>query len=117
MEYSYQLAADGSMILEGLKNMVVGLAVVFSILVLLSLIIWAFKLLGRFGSKNTAAENIKPAAGSPAPSLTAAAGPGRMSEAPIEFDNIDAETAVAVLGAMASELGSDFVVTSIKKSK
>lgn len=115
MSISY-LVAD-SMILEGLKNMVVGLAVVFSILILLSLIIWAFKLLGKFGSNNAAAENIKPSAGAPAPSLSAAAGPGRMSEAPIEFEDIDAETAAVVLGAMASELGGDFIVTSIKKSK
>lgn len=104
------------MIIEGLKNMVVGLAVVFAILVLLSLIIWAFKLLGRFGSNNTAAENVKAPVNAPAPA-GAASVPGRMPESEIEFENVDSETAAAIFGALASEIGGEFKVTSIKKSK
>lgn len=116
MNVSYVLAADGSMILEGLKNMVVVLAVVFTILILLSIIIWTFKFLGKIGGGNSAAKSISAPAGAPAPSAPAGSA-GSMSETDVEFKDVDAETAAVILGAMASELGSGFSVTSIKKSK
>lgn len=117
--YYLVAAVSGTMLKEGLKNMIVGLGVVFAVLILLCIIIWAFKFLGNFGAKDAASEAPQAPKSAPRPAVAGATsfGPGQMSEAAVEFEDVDADTAAVILGAVAEECGGNFEVTSIKKSK
>ena len=106
-------AVDSEMLLEGLKNMLVGLAVVFCILILLSLIIYCFKFLGNIGAKDAAGEAPKAPKSAPAPKK--AQGPGTMKETELDAEGVSPEVSAVILGAVAEECGGDFKVTSIKK--
>ncbi|MBQ0025752.1 MAG: OadG family protein [Lachnospiraceae bacterium] len=126
MEFEFVTAtakSTGDILGEGLVNMLIGLFVVFSVLVFLCIIIWAFKFLGKIGGGETAPAPAPAApAAAPAPKAAPAAakpaGPGTMKNAGVNLeDEVDADTAAAILGAVASECGGDFKVTSIKKSK
>lgn len=114
---SFSIAAvSGEMLLEGLKNMVVGLGVVFAVLIILCVIIWAFKFLSGFGADDAKADAPKAPKNAPKPAAKQA-GPGKMSEADVNFEDVDADTASVILGVMAEECGGNIEVTSIKKSK
>ena len=114
----------GDQLLEGVSQMIVGLGVVFAVLILLTLIISAFKLLNKL-DKSEQPEAPKAPKAAPAPvkaaapaAAPAAKGPGAMEEGGIDIEGeIDGDTAAAVLGAVAQECGGNFKVTSIKKSK
>ncbi len=117
------LAAE-SLLAEGFSNMLVGLFVVFSVLVFLSIIIWAFKFLGGAGAGKAAAQAaaVKAPASAPAPAVKSFAatpvGPGTMARSEVNFaDEVDGVTAAVILAAIAQECGGNFKVTSIKKSK
>ncbi|MBO4289123.1 MAG: OadG family protein [Lachnospiraceae bacterium] len=116
------LAAE-SLLAEGFSNMLVGLFVVFSVLIFLSIIIWAFKFLGGAGAGKVSAQAaaVKAPASAPAPGakeFVALPVPGTMAKSDVNFeDEVDGAVAAAILGAMAQELGGNFKVTSIKKSK
>ena len=118
------LAAESNLLGEGFSNMLVGLFVVFSVLVFLSIIIWAFKFLGGAGAGKASAQAaaVKAPAGAPAPAVknfvAAPVGPGTMAKAQVHIeDEIDGAVAAAILAAIAQECGGNFKVTSIKKSK
>ena len=107
-------AVSSAMLLEGLKNMVVGLGVVFGVLILLCVIIWAFKFLDAIGA-NDAKTEAKPAP-SFAPFPKKGNGNGQMEEDSVQFEDVDEITAAVILGAVAEESGGNFKVTSIKRS-
>ena len=109
-------AADvGANIAEGLKNMVVGLGVVFVVLIFLMFVISLFKFVNKLDKPKEKA----PAAAAPAPARAAVpAGPGTMANASVSIaDEVEGPVAAAVLAAVAEECGGNFKVTSIKKSK
>ena len=118
------LAAESNLLAEGFSNMLVGLFVVFSVLIFLSIIIWAFKFLGGAGAgkANAQAAAVKAPAAAPAPAVknfvAVPVGPGTMAKSNVSIeDEIDGAVAAAILGAIAQECGGNFKVTSIKKSK
>ena len=114
-------ATIGEQLLDGVSNMIVGLGVVFAVLILLCVIIWAFRFIGKL-DKSSAAD-AAPAAPKKAPVPAAAPAaaapktPGKMAEGGVELEGVDADTAAAVLGAVAQECGGSFKVKSIKKSE
>ena len=82
------------------------------------------KLLGRVGTGkvNAQAAAVKAPANAPAPAakefVALPVGPGTMAKSEVNIeDEIDGAVAAAILGAIAQELGGNFRVTSIKKSK
>lgn len=109
-------AVSGEMLSEGLKNMVVGLGVVFAVLAILCVIIWAFKFLDGIGGDD-AKKDAPPAPKNAPKPATKSAGPGKMNETDVNFEDVDADTASVILGVMAEECGGNIEVTSIKKSK
>ena len=110
-------AADvGANIAEGLKNMVVGLGVVFVVLIFLMFVISLFKFVNKLDKPK---EKAPAPAAAPAPARAAVpAGPGTMANASVSIaDEVEGPVAAAVLAAVAEECGGNFKVTSIKKSK
>ena len=108
-------AADvGANIAEGLKNMVVGLGVVFVVLIFLMFVISLFKFVNMLDKPKE-----KAPAAAPAPARAAVpAGPGTMANASVSIaDEVEGPVAAAILAAVAEECGGNFKVTSIKKSK
>ena len=117
MKLIFLTAESQNLITEGFTNMLIGLTVVFSVLILLCLIIWAFKLISRAGGGETPAQKAPAApAAAPAPAAPAAKVPGTMAETELNIDgSVDGDTAAVILGAIAQECGGNFKVTSIKK--
>jgi len=118
MKFIHLVAEAQDLLSEGLTNMLIGLTVVFAVLILLSLIIWAFKLIGKIGGGSETPAEKAPAApaSAPAPAPAAAKGPGTMAESDLNIEgSIDGDTAAVILGAVAQECGGNFKVTSIKK--
>ena len=125
MNYLAAEVTGAELVRSGLTNMLVGLFVVFAVLTFLTLIISAFKLLNKVGTAEEQPPKAAPAK-APVPGVASAAdfsapvpaGPGKMAAAKVAFqDEIDGETAAVILAAVAQELGGNFKVTSIKKSK
>lgn len=117
------MAAE-NLLAEGFSNMLVGLFVVFSILIFLSIIIWAFKFLGGAGAGKASAQAaaVKAPVNAPSPAVrefvAVPVGPGTMAKSDVNIeDEIDGAVAAAILGAIAQECGGNFKVVSIKKSK
>ena len=114
-------AADvGANIAEGLKNMVVGLGVVFVVLIFLMFVISLFKFVNKLDKPKEKAPAAAPAPAAAAPVVRAAApaGPGTMANASVSVeDEVEGPVAAAILAAVAEECGGNFKVKSIKKSK
>ena len=113
-EMTFFAADVGANIAEGLKNMVVGLGVVFVVLIFLMFVISLFKFVNKLDKPKE-----KAPAAAPAPARAAVpAGPGTMANASVSIaDEVEGPVAAAVLAAVAEECGGNFKVTSIKKSK
>ena len=104
----------GSILLEGVKNMIVGLGVVFAVLILLCVIIWAFKFLDGIGAPNATMEERS---SSSFAKKSTAKSHGQMQQSGLTVEGVDPETCAVILGVMAEELGGNFKVSSIKKAK
>lgn len=110
----------GANIAEGLKNMVVGLGVVFAVLIFLMLVISAFKFINKLDKPKEEPRKAAPAPAAAAPAAAPAVpvGPGTMASAAVSIeDEVEGPVAAAILAAVAECCGGNFTVKSIKKSK
>ena len=115
-------ASIGAQLMDGLQNMIVGMGVVFVVLIVLSVVIWAFKFIGKLDKSQPEAQAEKktpaPRVAAPAAAPAAPAGPGTMKNAGVSFDDeVEGPVAAVILAAVAENCGGDFTVKSIKKSK
>lgn len=109
----------GANIAEGLKNMVVGLGVVFAVLIFLMFVISLFKFINKLDKPKEEPKKAAPAPAAAAPAKPAVpAGPGTMANASVSIeDEVEGPVAAAILAAVAECCGGNFTVKSIKKSK
>jgi len=113
-------AISGGAIKEGFTNMLIGLLVVFTVLIFLSLVIYCFRFLNKAGTKPVVAPTAQatPAAPASAPAPVVKMGPGKMENSQVNVaDEVDGQTAAVILAALAEECGGNFTVKSIKKAK